>query len=206
MSNTQPIFIKNDAPRTVEVTPGSLDAKGKNNIVKLGEGTPSPQTIGETIQNEVKNSVGLSAQESPQGQDGVHEHLEHNTSRVNIAQDSSPTDQAHTVDAQHDIEQVNATLINVLDLEKNHQKINDPAPAIDNFQKLGPGVKLDPAVSIDSSKDVSHSEKMSHGHDANNSLHIDNTLSPSTQASAEHNNTMDDHVELLNQGIKQPNA
>jgi hypothetical protein len=110
------------------------------------------------------------------------------------------------VDAHHHIDEVNATLINDLDLEKNHQKINDPAPTIDNFQKLGPGVELDHSVSIDSSKDVRHSEKMSHGHDANNSLHIDNALSPSTQASAEHHNATDDPVELLNQGIKQPNA
>jgi len=206
MSNTQPIFIKNDAPRTVEVTPGSLDAKGKNNIVKQGEGTPSPHTIGETIQNEVKNSVGLGGDASPHGQEGVHEHLEHNTSRVKIAQDPSPTDQAHTVDAQHHIEQVNPTLSTDLDLEKNRQKINDHAPALDNFQKLGPGAELDHAVSIDPSKDVNHSEKMSHGHDANNSLHIDNALSPSNRASAEHNNTTDDHVQLLNQGINQPNA
>ncbi len=206
MSNTQPIFIKNDAPRTVEVTPGSLDAKGKNNIVKQGEGTPSPHTIGETIQNELKNSVGLGGDASPHGQDGVHEHLEQHTSSVKIAQDSSPADKSHTVDAQHHIEQVNPILSNDLDLEKNTQKINDHAAAIDNFQKIGPGVELDHAVSIDPSKDLSHQDKMSHGDDANNSLHIDNTLSPSTQASAEHNNTTHDHVELLDQGIKQSNA
>ena len=88
MSNNQSIFIKNNAPRTVEVTPGSLDAKGKNNIVKAGEGTAIHHPAGEVIQHDFKTLLQLDGNGSHQAQEECVAQDHSFSSTVKIGNDS----------------------------------------------------------------------------------------------------------------------
>ena len=55
MLKNQPFILKNNSPRTVEVSAGSLNAKSKTNIVKSGEISDLKNHSVEIIKNEFKN-------------------------------------------------------------------------------------------------------------------------------------------------------
>ena len=208
MPNNQSIFIKNNAPRTVEVTPGSLDAKGKNNIVKAGEGTAIHHPAGEVIQHDFKTLLQLDGNGSHQAQEEcvAQDHSFSSTVKIGNDSRSSEVKKSNVFENKNDTDPLR--LINTQELNSEKLKPGSKAPRIEeqNLQKLDNPVIREDRAFMDTPKQSPHTEVICQGEKVDNSAHVDEILNSSSPVSVERHNGSGENLQAIDQDPEQSNA
>jgi len=207
MSTNQPIFIKNDAPRTVEVTPGSLNAKGKHNLVKPGEESPIHHHEGDVTHTELKSLVKLAGDNTPQAQAEGAENIQELSAshQIRLPLTSSSLEQSKGITQDH-ADHRNLLAPQDLTTDKNEQAVFDGSMVGQNGQPIEDLAITHENVQIDSSYATGHHEKIHHDEGTQNTIQLPQDSIRSQPISIEQNDVTHKNHQIIDQEKEDSNV